>query len=172
MKILQGAAQARPVKAAAGVMLAAWGNMLVACHGADGAGSSQRAAQGGQRGVLGVFKQAAFQPFQLDADGVVVAVGAALVAGSACMPGARLHGGELPEFARAADVEVGRHLQAAYLAEPGVDVPVQRIGEQALHFVAAVLAGRQADGVDDDEVDHHARRTRANVGRGAAARAS
>ena len=89
MKILQGAAQARPVKAAAGVMLAAWGNVLVACHCADGAGSSQRAAQGGQRGVLSVFKQAAFQPFQLNADGVVVAIGAALVAGSACMPGAR-----------------------------------------------------------------------------------
>jgi hypothetical protein len=39
------------------------------------------------------------------------------------------------------------------------------VGEQGLHLVAAVLAWRQTDGVDHQQVDASARRSRPEVGR-------
>lgn len=44
-------------------------------------------------------------------------------------------------------------------------LPVELVGEQRLHFLAAVMAGRQADGVDDEQIDAGAWGPGAKVGR-------
>ena len=75
-QLRQGGLQARPVEAGAGVLLAPGGNMLVAGDVADGVLVRQRLAQLGQGVVLGGLEGLAFQAFQFDADGEVVAIAA------------------------------------------------------------------------------------------------
>ena len=89
------------------------------------------------------LKGLALQPFQLNADRVIVAIGAAPVFRPAGMPCPVIAADKLPECAIAPDIEVGRDLQSPDLPKVGVCVPVQLVGEQRLHLVAAVLAGRQ-----------------------------
>ncbi len=56
------------------------------------------------------------------------------------------------------------------LLEIGMRLPVELVGEQPLDLVAAVVAGRQADGMQHDQVDARACRARPEVGRGQALR--
>ena len=67
-------------------------------------------AQRSQRAVLRRFKVEAFEAFQLDADGVVIAIVAAPVAGRACMPGALVAIHKLPQRPRARDKKVRGYL--------------------------------------------------------------
>lgn len=104
-------------------------------------------AQTGQTGVLCGFKLCTLESFQFDTDRVVVAIGAAAVGRCTGMPGSVIAADKLPQGAIAPNVEVRRHLQPPDLPKVRVGVPVQLIGEQGLDLVAAVLTGRQADGV-------------------------
>ncbi len=69
------------------------------------------------------------------------------------MPGPIVATYKLPDFARAPNVKMGRDLQAFHLFEVRVRQPVQFVGKQCLHFTAAVNAWRQADGMQDDQVN-------------------
>jgi len=73
---------------------------------------------------------------------------------------------ELYELSIAPDKQMGRDFQAPDLAEVLVTVPVQRIGKQSFDFRATELARRQADAVQDDEINIHTRGARILVGAG------
>ena len=49
-----------------------------------------------------------------------------------------------------------RNFQAANTAEVVVGVPVQRVGEQALHLVGAILSRRQADRMNHKQLGERA----------------
>ena len=112
----------------------------------------QGSAHGAQGFVLHIFKAVAFQSFEFNAYRVVVAVIAPPVTRLPGMPGACITADKLPEFACAADKKMRRYLRAANALKIGVSVPIQLVGEQALNVVVAVPAGRQADGVNHDQV--------------------
>jgi hypothetical protein len=118
----------------------------------DGMSLQDRGAQAAQGFILCGFKWPVVHAFELYAYGVVVAVVAAQVVRLSGMPSPIGAGHELPERAVAADEEVGRNLQAADGLKVRVGLPVQLIGEQLLYVALAKLAGRQADGVNDDQV--------------------
>ena len=80
------------------------------------------------------------------------------------MPGPVVTADKLPEFAFPLDEEVGRHLQSLDLLEVGVRIPVEPVGEQALHRITAKLARRQADGVQHHQIHQAVRRTRPEIG--------
>jgi len=134
-------------------------------HVRDGIGACNGFAQTGQAFVLSGLKGLALQAFQLNADGVVVAIGAPPVFGLACVPGPVIAADKLPQCTIAPYIEVGRHLQPPDLPKVGVSVPVQLVGEQGLHFVTAVLARRQADGMHHQQVDARTDRSGPEVGR-------
>ena len=117
----------------------------MACHMLRWPELRNRRAKAAERFVLRGFKVFPLHAFELDADGVVVAVVTAPVARNPSMPGALLCADKLPQLTTAPDVEMRRHLQTFHLLEVGVLVPVQLVRKQALHLVAAVLAWRQAD---------------------------
>ena len=69
------------------------------------------------------------------------------------MPGSVITADELPKLAPAADEKVRRNLHAANALKVSMRVPIQLVGEQTLNVVSAVLAWRQANGVDHDQID-------------------
>lgn len=161
------ALQGSPVEARAGVLLAAWRNVLVADDLDDGHSTCDGCAEAGEADVLSRLEVPALQAFKLDADGMVVAVVAPAPARGTGVPGARVQGDELHQLAIAPNKKMRRHRQTANLLEVGVGVPVELVGKQLFDLWAAVLTRWQADGVDDDQVDQGAVRSWAKVGRGA-----
>lgn len=105
-----------------------------------------------KRLVLRRLKTQAFQAFELDANGVIIAALAPSPLADAGMPGPVVAADELPDLSLARDEEVGRNLQATNALVVRMGVPVQLIGEQLLDCACAELARRQADGVNDDQV--------------------
>ena len=112
-----------------------------------------RRAQARQGFVLRAFEDLAFEAFEFDADRIVIAVRAAAPRRCTGVPGAIVAAHELPQLAVASYIEMRGHLQAADGPEVGMRVPVEPVGEELLHFVAAIAAGRQADRMQHDEVD-------------------
>ena len=134
--------------------------MLVTGNMCDGAGLKKRRAQRCQGFVLGQFKALAFQTFQFNTDGIVIAVASAPIAGIAGMPGAVLTRHKLPQRARAADKKVRRHLHPPNALEVGMGVPVELVGEKALYVAVCKFPGRPRVGG----------RRRVGAGRGGCAR--
>lgn len=155
-----------PIKPGAGVLLAAGGHVFVPHDVFYGVALGQVLAQLGQGLVLRWLEGIALQPFQFNADGIVVAVAAALPARLTCVPGPVVARHELDHFPCAAYEEVAGDFHAAYGLKVGVGVPVQGVREELLNLRAAVLAGGEADGVEDDEFDHRAGGAGAEVGGG------
>ena len=112
-----------------------------------------RRAQAAKRLVLRVFKPGPFRSFEFYADGVIIAIGPPSVTGNSGMPGALRHIHKLRQFAIAPDVKVGGHLHPPDLRIVGMQFPIKLIGEQALDLVAPILARRQTDRMDHDQVN-------------------
>jgi hypothetical protein len=74
------------------------------------------------------------------------------------MPCAVIAADKLPQRAITANEKVRGDFQPSDALKVGVCVPIELVGEQALHGIAAVLAGRQADGVENDQVNADPRR--------------
>ncbi len=108
--------------------------------------------------VLGRLERIALEALELDADREVVAVPAPPPCRRAGVPCALAARDELQQRAIAADQEVGRDAKAAKGREGGMRRGVERVAEEPLDGVAAVLARRQADRMDDDQIDWNARR--------------
>lgn len=157
--------QSPPLESWTGVQLSAWSNVLVTGDGGDGAYLSQVLAQADKAFVLHWIERIAFQPFQLDTDGVIVAVGSVHPDRLTRMPGTVEYADELNDFARASDQEMRRHLKSADGFEIRVCRPVQLVGEQQLDFIAAILAWWKADRMHDDQVHQCRAGSRAEVGR-------
>ena len=77
--------------------------MFMTCDMSDRVTRGERGAQTRQSIVLGGLERFAFQPFQLDSDGEIVAVVAPQVLRSPGVPGPVVATDELPEVALAAD---------------------------------------------------------------------
>ncbi len=116
-------------------------------------GLKKRCAQAGKCFVLRRFKSASFQSFELNANGVVIALVSSPVSGVAGMPGAVVTADKLPKCASAADEKVRRNLKSLDALEVGMRVPVELVGEQALHIAVAEFPRRQADRVNHDQIN-------------------
>ncbi len=143
--------------------------MLVPGHVLQRVTRRQLVAQRGQGLVLRRFEGAALQPFELDADGVIVAIGLALPLRGPGVPGAALAIHKLQQLAAAANKVVRRHLQPADALKVGVRLPIERAGKQLLHLRAAILPRRQADRVQHQQRNARPRWARAVVRAGAEA---
>ena len=120
-------------------------------------------AQAGKRFILQCFKSTAFQSFEFNANRVVIALALTPVSGWAGMPGAVVATDELPKIAGTADEKVCRNSKPPNALEVGMRVPVELVGEQALHIAIAKLPRRQADGVNHDQINLCAGRTLIDV---------
>jgi len=89
--------------------------------------------------------------FQFDADGEIVATGAALPLRDAGVPGALSAGDALDEPTVAADHEMRRHPEPRQRRVQRVGGGVERVGKEFQDVVAAEIAGRQRNVVEDDE---------------------
>ena len=104
-------------------------------------------------------------PLQFDTDGKIVAAGAILEVGFTGMPGALLKGYVLHDLTIAADQRVGGNREPANLSKVVVRVGAELIAEQLVDPRAAELTGRQADGVNYQQVDVGICRARITIGR-------
>lgn len=80
------------------------------------------------------------------------------------MPGAFVDADELLELTAALDEKMSRYRHAFDTFKVGMGIPIQQIGKKTLHLIPPVLAGRQTDGVQHNQVDDGARRPGAAVG--------
>lgn len=87
------------------------------------------------------------------------------------MPGALGAGDELNQLAVAADEEVAGDFEIFDGFVVGMFARVEPVGEEIDHARPAELIRRQADVVDDDQLDRAALRARVEIGRGDVARA-
>ena len=96
-----------PVKACAWVCFAARGDVFVACDVFEWVVRGYAFCELGQGLVLGCFEGVAFESFEFDADGVVVAIVAPAPVGCACVPCAVVATDELLDVACALYDKVG-----------------------------------------------------------------
>ena len=100
------ALQHRPVKAQSRVFFAARCDVFVPGDMGNGILRYQGATQRCQRFVLRRLKDIAFQPFEFDANRVVIAVAAAPVAGLPSMPGTRIAADNLQDYLDAQERDI------------------------------------------------------------------
>lgn len=154
----------RPIEPGSRVLFAAGGNVFVAGNGAQGVMAAQLGAQLRELHILHGLEGLAFKAFEFDADGEVVAVGSATPLRGAGMPSPGPCGRKLLHMAAAANHKMARHLEPANLLEIRVGVEIELVGKELFDFGAAVLAGRQADGVHHHQVDDCIVRPLAHIG--------
>ncbi len=145
--------QARPVKARTGVLFPARCNVFVSRYVCNGIDEPQVLTKSGQAPVLGIFKAVAFESFELNADRVVIAARSPSVLRLPCVPGAVIATDKLPKGAISANVKVRGDFQPPYALKVGVCIPIELVGEQSLHSIAAILTWWEADRVDHDQVN-------------------
>ena len=124
----------------------------------DRVGALERPGQIRQYRVLGIGERLVVGPFELDADREVVAAAAAAPRGLPGMPGAPDTRDELDQLAISAYQEVTGNLEALNLAVVRVGTRVEMVGEQVDDAGTAELARRQADVVNDQQLDVRAAR--------------
>ncbi len=71
---------------------------------------------------------------------------------------------ELNQFTAAADEEMGRHLHTTQVIEIRVSIESQLIREKLLHILTAVFARRQADGMNDHQINPRIGRAWTKIG--------
>lgn len=165
-QVLQLCMQQLPGKACTGVLFAARCNVFMPCDVREWIVCCKLHAKLAQGLVLRSFKVQAFKPFQLDADGIVIAVFTATPLRFAGMPGTVVTADKLPELTFAGDEKVRGNFKPANALKVGVRIPVELVGEQLLHAASAVLAGRQTDGVHHGQRDGRISWAWAKVGGG------
>ncbi len=69
------------------------------------------------------------------------------------MPSTILATNELPQVTIAPDVKVRRHLHAFDAFEIRVRIPVKLVSEEALNLVTAKVTRRQADGMQNQQIN-------------------
>ena len=98
--------QALPVKARSRISFAARCNVLMAGHMLNRVVPKQVKTEPTELHILGVFEHITLQTFELDADRVVIALGAPSVFGLSGMPGTVIRADKLPKAAVTLDVEM------------------------------------------------------------------
>jgi hypothetical protein len=81
------------------------------------------------------------------------------------MPGALVTGHKLDNLPVAPDQKVRRHTDTPNLLEIGMLRMIQRVGKETRDGIPRVLAGRQTDVMDDQQLDSRTRRSGILIGR-------
>jgi hypothetical protein len=103
-------------------LLAARGNVLVTGDVGDWQPLGDGGAQAGEGGVLCGLEAATFQPFELNTDGMVVAVVSSAPMGCAGVPSPAGHVDKLHQLAIAPNEEMGGYRQTSTRLEVGAKV--------------------------------------------------
>lgn len=106
-----------------------------------------------ERAILPLFEGNVVAAFELDTDGEVIAPLATAPLRHTGMPGALLTRHELHEFAITSDQKMRRYGQCRDLPEIRIGLRIKAIREQVGDGTSAETAWRQADAVNDDELD-------------------
>lgn len=111
-----------------------------------------------QNPVLNVFERDVVTAFELDTNRKVITPASTVPLRLARVPGPRLTGHELNQFAIAADQEMrrNRHMRDGF--EIRISRRIKTIGKQLRDFIAAKASRWQADTVNNDEFYATARR--------------
>lgn len=109
--------------------------------------------------ILRLCKGLGVAAFKLDADGKIIAAFASLPAGNTGMPGAGMACNELDQVSGATDEEVRGNAAVGDRCKVGVRQRIEPVGEKVGDGVALETVGGQADRMDDDQIDVHARGT-------------
>ena len=130
---------------------------------------AQQSREFGKSHVLRVLERQFVAAFEFDAERKIIALLPVLPAGNSGMPGALCAGHKLDQFAIASDQEMRRYSEGADGRKIGMGAGVEGIGEQTQDIVAAELRRRQADRMDDDQLNGFAGRAVVVIGRDDAA---
>lgn len=122
----------------------------------DRVGALQHPGQIRQHRVLRIGERLIVGTFELDADREIVAAAVAAPLGPPRMPGTSGTRDKLDQFAIAAYQEVAGNLEALNLAVVWVGTRVEAVGKQFDDAGATELARRQADVVNNQELDGRA----------------
>jgi len=146
-------AKARPVEGSARIGLAPWRDVGMPGDIRDRVARGERASQRGEARVLRVGVRHLTGALEFDADGKVVAAYPPLPDRLAGVPrtlGAR---DELDQLAVATDEEMSGNLRAGNGREVRMGRGIEPVGEEIDNTVPAELTRRQADVMNDEEVD-------------------
>ncbi len=106
-----------------------------------------------EHGVLAVRIAGIIRAFEFDADGEVVAIGAAAPARDAGVPRAAIKGDELGYRTLATDEEVRGDAHPCQVGQARVSGAVQGVAKEPLDRAGAEFGGRQRNTVDNDQAD-------------------
>ncbi len=139
--------------------------MLMTCDMGNRVTLKDGATQATQLCVLGVLEGIAFESFEFNANGIIVAIISSAVTGNAGMPSTVIATDKLQEFTGAEDEKMRRYLDAPDALEIRVLVPIKLIGKQVLYMVSAILARWQADRMQHNQVNLRSIWARAKIWR-------
>ena len=149
----QHRAIARPVEIRAGIGFSPRRHVGMARNVADRVARPQRAREGGEPPVLGGSERHVTRAFQFDSNRKIVAARPAVPARFAGVPRAFCAWHKLDQLAVAPDEEVGGHFHARDRGVERMRRRIEAVGKVLEDAGAAERARRQADVVDDEEVD-------------------
>lgn len=161
----QSPVQSRPIEALARIIFSSGCNVFMACNVPNGKLQQEGRAQPGQRCILSIFKKTSFKSFEFDPNGVIVAIISPTITGSTGMPCTVIAADKLQQFTRAADKKMGRYSDVPNALKIGVLVPGELVGKQALNMLPAILAWRQADRMQYQQINLCTIRARAIIWR-------
>ena len=143
-----------PIEVRAGVGLASWRDFAVTHHRAAvdaRIASNQGVENVRENAVLAVRVAGVVGSFEFDADGKVVAAGAAPPARDAGVPRAAIKGNELRDAAAATHEEVGGDADPREVGQASIAGAVQGVAKQPRDRAGAEFARRQRNAVDDHQ---------------------
>jgi hypothetical protein len=103
--------------------------------------------------ILGIRVWSFIRTLKLDADGKIVTAASTLIFGVTGMPGSLVEGDELDRLTRAIDQQMRRDLQMRDFLEIRMSARIELIAEKLLNVGSAKTTGRQADAMNDQEVN-------------------
>ena len=118
-----------PFKTGAGIGFAPWRDIGMTDRGLDRIAPRQCGNEGRQAMVLGLLEGLVVTPFELDADGKIIAARTTLPEGNARMPGTIETGDELNKRAVAPNQKMRGHMQIAQRCKIRMSLVVERIQE-------------------------------------------
>ena len=154
-----------PVEAGPWVSLATRSDFRVTRDVLNRVARAQLSGEPRKLDVLGIGKGGLVAPFQLDADGKVVAPLAPAPLRHARVPSPPLTRHELDQLPIAPDEEVAGYLKTVQPQVVRMRVRVETVQEQVQHAGATELPGRQADVVQDQQRNNGALGPRVVIGR-------
>ena len=148
--------QALPVEVRARIGFASWRDFVVADHRAPvdaRIAGNQGVDDGRENAILPIRVTGVVRAFELDADGKVVAAGAAAPVRYAGVPRAAIKGDELHDPASATHEKVGGDADPLQVGQAWIGATVQGVAKEPRDGTGAEFARGQGNTVDNDQAD-------------------